>query len=175
MPSETEAVLRALQERADAMIERQLRVVEGLSRKAERMMALGVTALAGTIALGAFALTHAPDLMGPVLFGLLIAGGGMTLAALAMFVEAYVGIFTQPEFDHGVSPATLVGEMSNTAYGVSDQLGSVVVAGVSAEVQNAGMMRRSARTRRHGVLVLLLAVSIDAIAFLYVLAGGMLW
>lgn len=151
-------VLAELLRQAERVIEQQAQAREQLDSKTQEIMAIGLAALGGGVALATFVaekLVGAP--VWPVM-GALAAAGLLNLVALGLFIAAYIGFADQVELAIGPDLEWVRQKAEDPSWTREETLLNLIIATPQYAAFNRASGEEAARQRRWGILILGLAV-----------------
>lgn len=157
-PSQTIRFLARLVRQSERAIDHQVRALEELDDKIERMMTIAVSAIGVALAL-ATVVFQAPTLApGPAFEGSLLAGIVLNLAALLSLYDGYVGLLRRIEFHVGPRPDTWNRRLKDASWNEEAFLRGMLASSAEYFRFNARTETRKQAARRLGVYLLLLSI-----------------
>lgn len=169
--AESLTLLAEMLRESERILDHQVKALEELDDKSEQMLGLGVALLGGGVAFGVLVTTSNALAVNSTFIGLLASAGLLNVAALAFFVGSYIGFVRHTEVHVGPSLAWIRDKSNEASWSLMDHYLSVLFDIPSYYDWNNRKSVAAARRRQVGVYVLLVAVALYGIAFLFILGN----
>lgn len=156
---------------AERLIDNQVRAAEELDDKAEQMITLAVATLAGALTVALF-IGQEPDITANWGFaGLYAVGLLLNLIGIVLFIDSYIGIRHPMEMYPAPDIRWLEKKRDDPGWNLESHLSSLISSYAAYSESNVSKMKQSADRRRHGLYLLMGAVSVYAVSILFIVAG----
>lgn len=160
--------LKEMMREQERVIEHQVHALEELDDKSEHMIRLAVAALAGAVALASLLLRGPDAIPGHSLLPLGV-GAALNIAAMVLFVDAYVGFRRHSEAYVGPDPRWVAQRAVDPGWNLEKHLVALIEDQPAYFDHNREVIERSVERRKVGVFTLLASLVGYTGGYIYIL------